>query len=58
MIWTFLILRAACAVILMMFTFVMNSIYEKVSFAREYHSRTGSRAPELGHPKLAQCAKR
>jgi hypothetical protein len=58
MIWTFWILRAAGAVILMVFAFVMNSIFEKVSIAREYHSRTGSRAPELGHPKLAQCAKR
>jgi hypothetical protein len=58
MIWTFLILRAACAVILMVFAFVMNSIFEKVSIAREHYSRTGSRAPELGHPKLAQCAKR
>ena len=58
MIWTFWILRAACAVILMVFAFVMNSIFEKVSIAREYHSRTGCRAFELGHPKLAQCAKR
>ena len=56
--WTFFILRAACAVILMVFAFAMNSIFDKVSVAREYRKRTGFRAPELGHPELAQCAKR
>jgi hypothetical protein len=56
--WTYLILRVACAVILMVVAFVVNSIFEKVSIAREHYSRTGSRAFELGHPKLAQCAKR
>jgi hypothetical protein len=56
--WTYLILRTACAVILMVFAFVVNSIFANVSIAREYHSRTGSRTSDLGHPKLAQCAKR
>ena len=56
--WTFFLLRVALGVILMAVAFVMNSIVDRVSIAREHHRRTRSRALEFGHPNLAQCAKR
>ncbi len=58
MYWTYWMLRVACAVIIVIFAFIMNAIFDKLSIARERHNRTAGRAPESGHPALAQFAQR
>jgi hypothetical protein len=51
-------LRFACAAIIMIFAFILNGVFDKVSIARERHNRTADRAPKSGHPALAQFAQR
>ncbi len=60
---TYLLLRAASAVVIMLAAFLLNSMIEKLSLFCEHRRRAGAREPELGHTKLghaklAQCAKR
>ena len=58
MYWTYWMLRVACAVIIMIFAFIMNALFDKVSSARERHNRPADRAPESRLPALAQFAQR